>query len=147
MLLRILFRPIGAFYVRIINQLIRRRSIQFLRRRATRDRATTFASQGILRRLIFKQATRYVRHAFRFTIGVPHVNDIGGVLRFNLAHGRYIRLFQVFVVLQRARLLVSFFMFNRHICRLLRSLRRSFLRDLHIIGLEFLYRVACEVSQ
>lgn len=146
-LLGVLFRPVSEFYVRVINELIRRRRVQFLRRRAAGDCPSAFASKGVYRELVFEQAAGYIRYAFRFAVRVPYVYYVGGVLRFTLADGGDVRFVLIFMVLQRARFLVSFFMFYRYIGGKLRAFRCCFFCYLHIIGVKFLHRVACKVPQ
>lgn len=145
-LLRILLRPISTLDVRIINELVRRRCVQLLRRRTTRDRTTTLAAQRVNGEPVTEEAVRNDRHALRLKISVPNVNDVGSVLRLDLALRRLIRLVEISMVFFRARLVISILMFYRHVVSFLRALRRIFLRNLILIRQEVLERMTREMT-
>lgn len=145
-LLRILLRPISTLDVRIINELVRRRCIQLLRRRTTRDRATTLAAQRVNCEPVTEEAIRNDRHALRLKISIPNVNDVGSVLRLDLTLRRLIRLVEISMVFFRARLVISILVFYRYVVSFLRALRRVFLRNLILIRQEVLERMTREMT-
>ncbi len=147
MLVRVLLRPISALNVRVINEFIRRRRIQLLRRRTTRDRTAAFTPERRLRKLFNQEAAWHVRHAFRFTIRVPDIDNVGSVLRLALANGGNVRFIFILVVFKGTRLRISFLVFPWNVGGKLGSLRCSFLSNLYIVRLELLERVPRAVAQ
>lgn len=142
MLIRRLFRPRSKLNIRIINKLIRRRRIQNLGRRLTRNRATTLTAKTRISQNIQVKTLRNIRHLLGLKIRIPTINNISLNLRLTRFFRRNIR-----INIQINRFFTSLIRSNSLLNGQTRHRLSILTRNLNIVRQQFLLRSTSNRTQ